>query len=201
MAVTIRCACGKMEDVPDSCVGTRMRCRACDARIIVGQPAFESPPNTNGTLSYAGAERGNIVISRDRMLAGRSCTAWGVLMFIFPTCAGLVVIESFGRPGTGVRSEAISAGVVLLLSIAYATAYLLCGVHIRRGGMISSIVCLVLASLQFAVSALAVVYTLIMALTQSPVAFIGMLICLLFAAAVGQLVIYLIKILRQPRPF
>jgi hypothetical protein len=92
MSIPIQCACGKSEDVPDSFAGKNVRCATCGARIKIGLPAPNAaalPEGPDSALSYAGPNRGNVVVSRERMLAGRSCFCWGGLMLFLSTCVGL----------------------------------------------------------------------------------------------------------------
>jgi hypothetical protein len=208
MPISIKCSCGKSEDVPDSFAGKHVRCKTCGARIKIGLPAVTStvlPESAGSALNYSSPNRGNVVISRERMLAGRSCFCWGGIMLFMSFCVGFAVLASLGSPFArrGMTAASTGAalainGAVLAILLALGITYIIGGENIRRGGMISVIVCLVLASIQLLFTGLATLLYFLVAVTQEPFMYIAVLISLLAAAALGQLDYYLIKIMRQP---
>jgi hypothetical protein len=158
-------------------------------------------PEGNGgeeaPLNYSNPSHGKVDITRERLLAARSCTALGALLIVLATCVGL----SFAMTLAGQAGGLIASVVFLmfLVMLASGIAYLIGGIRIRRGGMISVIVCLVLAGLQLLYSLFALVVGAIAFFTVGRMNVIGVVIYLIAVAAFAQLVYYLVKILRQPR--
>ncbi|HVT82035.1 MAG TPA: hypothetical protein VHM90_15425 [Phycisphaerae bacterium] len=206
MPISIACTCGKAEEVPDSFAGKHVRCRTCGARIKIGLAAAESNqvPESGSALNYSRPNSATVVISRERMMAGRICFGWGAIKLLLCTCVGLSFLTTLGRL---VSHRAMGAaggvtavyGVILAVIMAWGLAYIFGGINIRRGGTVSVIVCLVLATIQLLFAGLATLLYLMVALTQEPLMFVAVVICLLAGAALGQLYYYLIMILRQPR--
>ena len=194
MAIPIQCSCGKSEEVPETFAGKRVRCRACGARIDIGQPALETPDM--GGDGYSSPNRGNRIISRERMLAGRSAYCWAAIMTAFALLFALLVgfVSAHGMRG----EPLLVAGSVLAMLLGSAVVYLLSGMYIQRGGMAWVIVCLVLATVQGVFSGLTSIVYLVNGL-RFPPALVFAAISVLATAALGQLLYYLIRILCERR--
>ena len=91
--------------------------------------------------------------------------------------------------------------VALAFLIAWATGYLICGLCIRKGGHISVIVALVMASIHFLWALLHLVSDIagMVAGRAGGQTIFWFIIALVSAGAAGPLMYYLIKILKEPQ--
>jgi len=167
----------------------------------VDSPAAVAPGEmamTAQTLQYSTPQKPPI--SRERMLAGRSCIVLATLLFAFSGCLGIstVALLVSGARGRSPAVLALTIGIMMVLSLGSAAAYLWSGISIRRGGIAAVIVAMVLAVLQEIGSLLYFAAAIFQALTGGGNLF-GLFVAVLAVAAFAQLIYHLIKVLNQGR--
>jgi hypothetical protein len=142
--------------------------------------------------------------SKDRLLAGRICFVVTGLGYFYAILFGIAAMAL--RPDNMYRDAStfytIIALAICAAVVAFSSVYLVCGILIRKGGHASVIIALILGSLHFLLLLTASVLSVLAALMNgvNTTGAIQVVLLVLYTAAVGQLIHYLIKILRQPRP-
>jgi len=150
--------------------------------------------------------------SRARRLAARSCIVLSILQYLGGGLMGLgtvgIIVAGAQHSPKLPSGASIMIGIAMLmmavLCLAVATAYLVCGLKMRRGGLASVIVALVLASLS-ELGALFLTVAGLVGEVQTEMAgghlagFVMLGIYLLAIAAFGQLIFFLVQVLREPR--
>jgi hypothetical protein len=171
------------------------------------QPAPARQPSATGhpqPLTYASPP----LISKERMLAGRICYFLAGLGYLGATCvgiaslfAGAALLQAGGLPPEAAAIVAVIMIAAVAIGMGISTVYLICGINIRKGGRTSVIIALVLGSLHLPLLLAGIVLGALSALMAGANAATAIQLCIqvLYAAAVGQLIHYLIKVLREPR--
>ncbi|HVT80509.1 MAG TPA: hypothetical protein VHM90_07625 [Phycisphaerae bacterium] len=147
--------------------------------------------------------------SEYRTKAGRILISLAVLVYIGSTCLGVGTVLIFAMANSAEIANKLPAGVAAfagialllatLFSLAVGTTYLMCGLSIRKGGgLVPVIIALILGGLHELLAVLSLGFEAL-AMVNGGGNFIGFGIQLLFVVGVGQLIFYLIQILREPR--
>jgi hypothetical protein len=162
------------------------------------------PPSQ--TMSY---RSGPVEVSKDRLLAGRICYVLSALGFLGGSCVGIlgVFAASMGRQFLAGAPPGLAAfvgvilGIVGALLFGVATIYLVCGINIRKGGHASAIVALIVACLHTLLVLLGLFSTLmgIARLGADSGSAVQAVVQVVYAAALGQLIFYLARVLQEPR--
>jgi hypothetical protein len=176
-------------------------------------------------VSYQSRQSQAPEISKDRLRAGRICIILSILGYLAGFCIGAAGILLLGVGAAGARGGAgagggplgpggpgaagilaIMGGVVFVIAgflLVVSTTYLVCGINIRKGGFISAVVALIVASLHLLLLLAGLAFNLFQMANpgagREPPGPVAMIIQLLYTAAIAQLVYLLVKVLREPR--
>ncbi|HUO10054.1 MAG TPA: hypothetical protein VM008_17240 [Phycisphaerae bacterium] len=205
--------CKRVYPVDEQYAGQTFTCETCGRPFTVPVPGVAEPVTPVGaTRVPQSSQYFPEEPSRDRLMAGRICIVLSVLLYVGFTCigcAGLVLLvlppgaHQGGPPGAPLPIVGAVSLVMAVLVGGVATTYLVCGLKIRKGGRISAIVALVVASLHVLLIAIIIataVFRQVLGGAPMPIGqfAIPLTIQLLFLLAVGQLLYHLVKILREP---
>lgn len=157
------------------------------------------PPNQQGPLNYQTPGPG--AISPARQTAARICIVLGILCLVFTTCMGIGVLglmaaaNQGAAPGVAVGLLAVILGFVALIYVAFGLIYIIGFSKLRQGDRTWPLVLLITASIHEGLAVLSLIGNLIQGLDASKI--IGLLILVIFIAAVAQLIFKLIEIRRE----
>ncbi|MGN6368497.1 MAG: hypothetical protein ACTHN5_09570 [Phycisphaerae bacterium] len=202
--------CKRVYPVDEQYAGQTFSCETCGNPFTVPTPGVVQPvaavPAIAPDYFPGGAE-----ISRNRKRAS-------VILFVLSglgylgvgciACAGVAVFAAPKALPPGAPAPILATVLIVfgLFGVLIATVYLICGIRIRKGGFVSAVVALVLASLHELLLLLGVVSVLVQGFliggraAGPPGQVVFQLIFqVCFILAIGQLIYYLIKILREPR--
>jgi hypothetical protein len=148
-----------------------------------------------------------VQITHNRNRAARICFFLAAMGLALTTCSGIGFSQIILRGGIwNLSGNGIIIAILTLAMITgVCTIYLLCGINIQRGGRASVVVATILGILHTLAILVGALWTLVMLLNSSSTvlsrwfAIIPTFFELLYAAAVAQLVYYLIKVLREPQ--
>ena len=204
MSIPVTCSkCQKSEEVPDSFAGKRVCCQTCGNKIQIARSADAAMRATDdaefNSLSYQSAPRDDSPISKNRRYAARACIAWGGFILVIAIVLGLLMAV-FYDPRARIPTRTVTLATVgFVLASGSGLIYLMGGLRIRRGGLASAVVCLVLASIQslFALLSFANTSLLVVKRGFQPQAFIALGVAALIVAAFGQIVYYLSRTLME----
>jgi hypothetical protein len=203
--------CKRVYPVDEQYAGQTFTCETCGNPFTVPVPGVVQPVRPVPAILTNQNFAAPAEISRSRRLAARiSFVLCGILYVGTFCCVGsgvaILVLPNAAPPGF--PPGLISAFCIGLgaFSAIVATVYLVCGINIRRGGFVSAIIALVVACIHELLILVMIISGLVQmavgarAAAASPgeLAF-GLIFYGIFLLALGQLIFYLIKILREPR--
>ena len=205
--------CKRVYPVDEQYAGQTFSCETCGNPFTVPAPGVVQPVAAVPAMgvSRPTIEYGATEISRERRLAARICFVLAGLMYLGVTCVacgGVLIfsVPNAAPPGAAAGLVATVLIVIAVIAAGVATTYLVCGLNIRKGGFISAVIALVLASLHEVLILIGIAASIIQAAVlgrhvAGPAApyIIQMVIQGILCLAVGQLIYYLIKVVREPR--
>jgi hypothetical protein len=202
--------CKRVYPVDEQYAGQTFTCETCGNPFTVPTPGAAQPvsnvPAVPADENFAAPGE----ISRNRRFSAVISFVMSGLLYISACCCGLGGAAILAIPNAvpqGMPAGVLAAAcfVIAVFSIIIGTVYLVCGINIRKGGFASAVLALVVASLHELITLI----MMIMAIVQAALAgFRGgtagqfvfvLLIYGLFIVALGQLIYFLIKVVREPR--
>ena len=200
--------CKRVYPVDEQYAGQTFSCETCGNPFTVPVPGVvPSVATISANENFAAPGE----ISRNRRFAARICFVLCGLLYVGMFCcvfSGVAVLLLPNAVPPGFPPGLISAFCIGLgvFSAIVATVYLVCGIKIRRGGLVSPIVALVIACIHELLILLMIISGLVQMAVGVPNAAagpgeltFGLIFYGIFLLALAQLIFYLIKILREPR--
>ena len=202
--------CKRVYPVDEQYAGQTFSCETCGNPFTVPIPGAAQPvsnvPAVPANENFAAPGE----LSRNRRFSAVICFVMGGLLFFSACCCGLggaafLAIPNAAPQGMPVGVMATVCFGIAVVSVIIATVYIVCGIYIRKGGFRSTVLALVVASLHELIVLIMMIIAIVQAAlvgfrggTAGQFAFV-VLIYGIFIALLGQLIYFLIKVLREPR--